>query len=145
MIKLKQKKKQKLLRSLKKALWKLISYYIRFSQANFNGMVKCYTCNKLIKAKEANAGHFFHNKLDFDLRNLRPQCVGCNLFKHGNLGIYAKKLIKENGIEWLEQLERDAIKKGNSYSREEIMILTRDFKLKNENIKSEYLLEEEVL
>lgn len=128
-------KKQIKIKTLKLRLWKPVSYYVRYSQADFRGYVKCYTCGKLILAKEANASHFIHNKLDFDLRNLKPCCTGCNLFKHGNLGIYARKLIEENGIDWVKQLEHDAILKGNDYSREELLILLEKFNLLVKNLK----------
>jgi len=54
------------------------------------------------------AGHFIHGKLDFDERNIRVQCVKCNMYLSGNLGAYAERLIRENGLEWIEQLRNDA-------------------------------------
>lgn len=77
-------------------------------QIDFQGYVTCYTCLKSLLAKECQIGHFWHNKLDFDKRNLRIQCLRCNHFLGGNLGAYAARLIKENGMDWFDQLERDA-------------------------------------
>ena len=67
-----------------------------------------------------DAGHFIHNKLDFDPRNLKIQCGRCNRYLRGNLGVYAIKLIQEYGLEWVNQLQVDAQIKGNNYNREEI-------------------------
>lgn len=105
---------------LKKKVWKLISKHIRYKGANSFGMQQCYTCTKWFEPKDMDCGHYIHNKLDFDERNLKPQCVRCNKWLHGNLNNYAKRLILENGAEWLEQLERDAIAKGNKYTRIEL-------------------------
>lgn len=95
-------------KGLHKKLWLLQGKKIKSEQVNFQGYVECYTCNTMILVQESNIGHYWHNKLDFDRRNLKIQCVRCNHWLGGNLGRYGAKLIKENGIEWYDQLERDA-------------------------------------
>lgn len=61
-------------------------------------------------------GHWKHNKLDFDPQNTNPQCVGCNTYKHGNLDAYTLRLIKDYGLEAVEDLERRSARhKGYSY------------------------------
>lgn len=123
------KKKTKSLKTLKSALWKLTSQIVRLTSADlFRQTNRCFTCGKVHPITELHAGHFIHNKLDFDFRNLKPQCVHCNLFKHGNLWNYGKKLQKIYGIEWIEALEREAIRKGNDYSRIELLELTERYK-----------------
>lgn len=91
----KNKPKKTPVRLLKKKLWKITSKIVR------QGVVRCYTCPKPLTFKGAHAGHFFtkggHPATAFDLENLRPQCPGCNLFKSGNLAIYATKLLAEYG------------------------------------------------
>jgi len=94
-------------KGLHQKLWLLQGQQIKKREANFQGRVQCFTCFEWIPVKEAQIGHFWHNKLDFDERNLKIQDVKCNHFLGGNLGRYAARLIKENGIEWYEQLERD--------------------------------------
>lgn len=93
-------------------------------------MAQCYTCKHWFAWKVMNAGHFIHNKLDFDERNVHPQCVQCNLWKHGNLGRYAYYLIKEYGVKWVERLEYDASCKGNDYTRQELIELDLYYKQK---------------
>jgi len=87
--------------------WKLMSLIVRNLGAR-EGKNDCYTCQKWLPIAELQAGHHFHDKLDFDFRNLRPQCQRCNKYLHGNLGIYAERLIDENGKDWYKQLRHDA-------------------------------------
>lgn len=88
--------------------WRLMSIKIRTTGMDKNGINTCYTCGIKKHFKELQAGHFFHDKLDFDERNLKPQCQQCNKYLSGNLSIYALNLIKDNGQEWFEQLHKDA-------------------------------------
>lgn len=81
-----------------------------------------------------DAGHYIHNKLDYDHRNLKPQCSRCNRFLHGNLGIYGERLTRENSVSWVELLRRDAQATGNNYKRaelEEIIIKYKNLILLN--------------
>lgn len=87
--------------------WKLMSLIVRY-RGSRHGTNNCYTCNVHLPITELQAGHHFHDKLDFDFRNLRPQCQRCNKYLHGNLGIYAERLIDENGKDWYKQLRHDA-------------------------------------
>lgn len=88
--------------------WKLMSEWVRSSAANSEGMLSCYTCDKVIHWKEAHSSHFHHGKLDFDTRNLKPCCVGCNKYRHGNLAVYGTRLAKELGAEGMEKLLLDS-------------------------------------
>lgn len=75
----------------------------------------CFTCGRAGN----QAGHFKHNKLDFDEMNLNCQCVYCNHFLSGNLGIYAIKLIEKYGKKKVD----DLIKRSNQikkYTRSEL-------------------------
>ena len=71
---------------LRDKVWRMFSLYIRLSEANSDGYVKCVTCGKKIKAageNECQAGHFKHGKSQecyFDERNVWPQCIDCNHF-----------------------------------------------------------------
>ncbi len=59
--------------------------------------------------KEQNAGHYIHKDcLDFDIINIHCQCVYCNKFLSGNLGIYAERLIAEYGEEAIVELRQRA-------------------------------------
>ena len=108
-------------KQLRKKAWKLISIYVRSKNTNWRGYANCFTCLKTDLWKNLQCGHYIHNKLDFDERNLKPQCQRCNHFLRGNLGAYAERLIGLYGRKWMEKLRKDAQKKGNLYSRKELI------------------------
>ena len=87
----------------------------------------CYTCGILKHYKELHCGHYIHNRLDYEENNLRPQCPSCNKWKHGNLGIYGEKLIKEIGQETVEKMRLYSYKKGNNYNRAELNEVIRKY------------------
>lgn len=93
---------------LKRKAWKVWSIHIRSKDADRNGMVRCYTCGVERRWREMHAGHLYHNKLDFDERNIHPQCPKCNTFLHGNLAIYATKMIEEIGVDGMKKLILDS-------------------------------------
>ena len=129
-----ERKKLITLPKLKKKAWKLVSLYVRAGNQDVYNF--CYTCNEPNFIKHLDCEHFIHNKLDFDLDNLKPQCSRCNRWLHGNLGIYAQRLIKENGEEWLERLYAKARLKGNNYSRQEINQIIEKYGKNNNSSKS---------
>lgn len=104
-------------KGLWKKLWDRQSKEIRQSAANFQDLVQCYTCSAWIHWKEAQVGHYWHNKLDFDKRNLKIQCVHCNHYLRGNLGVYGVRLVRDFGQEWYDELEKDKNRfKGYTFS-----------------------------
>ena len=97
----------------KTAVWDWFSIYIRLRYANKKGMAKCYTCGKVLPIKALQAGHAImgrSNAVLFDEEIVKPQCQRCNVWLAGNLGVFAQKLIEENGLEWWEQKERESKK-----------------------------------
>ena len=91
-----------------KKAWGVFSEHIRRRGANFQGLVECYTCYRMYRWQETNASHFHHGKADFYERNIKVCCVGCNLYKSGNLASYATRLVQEIGQEGMVELERVA-------------------------------------
>ena len=94
--------------------WKLHSKFVRERDSGI-----CISCGIKDEPKNMNAGHFIHKSLDLDLMNINTQCVRCNKWLHGNLGMYCFNLIKKYGMEAVE----DLIKRANEfkgYSIEEI-------------------------
>jgi len=80
---------------LKDNAWKTFSEYIRKRDK------KCFTCpNGLAE----NAGHFYHNVLDFDEENINGQCVRCNKWLSGNLAIYSHNLLVKIGKKRFDDL-----------------------------------------
>ena len=85
-----------------------MSEVVRREGSNDNGFQRCYSCQKMFPWKELQAGHRWHDKLDFDFDNIKPQCVKCNKYLHGNLGEYERHLIEEYGLEFAQELKKKA-------------------------------------
>lgn len=120
------KVKHKSLKSLRKRAWKLISEYVRRSNADEKGLNSCFTCGIKKHWKEMDCSHYIHKDcLDYDLVNLHACCSRCNRFLHGNLGVYAERLIAEYGGEAIAELRERSkrIKKFTVTELEEIINL----------------------
>jgi len=105
------------LKSLRKKAWKLHSELVRRVEKGI-----CYTCGNERPWKEQNAGHYIHKDcLDYDSINVHCQCVKCNNYLSGNLGIYAEKLISEYGADTIAELRvrSNIVKKFNIFELEE--------------------------
>ena len=71
---------------LVKKLDVVFSQYIRLSNADNNGFCTCVTCKNRFHWKEIQAGHFMsrkHYSIRWDERNVKPQCVACNVYRSG--------------------------------------------------------------
>ena len=89
--------------ALKKKLDSIFSLYIRHRD---NGV--CYTCGIQKMPSEMQAGHYVSRAclpLRWDEDNVKCQCPGCNIYKHGDIITYREKLVKELGEEAVERLE----------------------------------------
>lgn len=73
---------------LVKKLDVVFSQYVRLSNADKRGMCTCVTCGKVghWKTGGIQAGHFIsrkHYSTRWDERNVKPQCVACNVYRAG--------------------------------------------------------------
>lgn len=123
-----EKAKEPTLGQLKRRAWKEISRFVRYS-----GDPVCFTCDRKSKPKELHTGHFYHGKLDWDLRNLKKQCPQCNVWKHGNLSEYRRRLTLELGPEEMAKLDADAHAPFKP-TREFFIEVAAFYKLKYENL-----------
>ena len=92
------------IKKLKAKLDTVFSVYIRRRD---NGI--CYTCSTKKPWKEMQAGHFVSrsaNALRYDERNVHCQDAICNIFKHGNLDVYALRLVEDFGPHILQELNQ---------------------------------------
>lgn len=79
---------------LKKKADKYFSLYVRYRDSK-DGLAECITCGVKKPIKEMQAGHFVRrsiNLLRYNDQNVNAQCVGCNMFKAGELYLYGKAL-----------------------------------------------------
>lgn len=129
-----RKKRKSAADDLRKRVWKQFSIFIRRSAADENGVVQCVTCpaRHLWNSGQIQAGHWMHGRLDFDERNVHPQCVPCNY--HWNTKVsaaYAIFMAKTYGVEGMEELQLLANTKGNRYSRDELEAILKQYKALN--------------
>ncbi len=88
---------------LKKKLDKVFSVFIR-ERDNF----VCFTCDKRGDAKNIQCGHFISRNylsLRWDEINCHAQCVACNMFKGGNMIVYAMRMMDKYGADILKLLD----------------------------------------
>lgn len=119
------KDKTQTIKSLKLKAWHLFSTYIK-NRDNWT----CFTCNKYEKGRGMHGGHFIsrrHNATLFDERNVHAQCASCNMYRNGEIHLYAQKLIKLHGVEWLDKLIQDS-KNVKKFTREELRGLCEQYK-----------------
>lgn len=114
----KPRKKTPTITKLKKKLWELCKQIIRKQYGN-----TCYTSGKTgLVGSDWHTGHFIHSslcsvELRYDLKNLRPQSYDQNINKNGNTLQYRRNLIRDHGIEYVEELERrNEETKGKQYT-----------------------------
>jgi hypothetical protein len=94
-------------KTAKNRAWDAFSLWVRLSNADINGMVKCFTCDKVAHYKEMDAGHFIHrDALDFNEYNVNVQCTSCNRYLSGNGVEYAVRMMRLYGVEVVEELMR---------------------------------------
>lgn len=141
------KKKRKIRKSndislLKEKAWDAVSLYVRLSNANKDGFVKCYTCDNIKYWKEMQAGHFVPgrgNSIVFDIRGIRPQCYGCNCMHAGRqlefLGRLEEEMGKMQAIELKDELMKEA-KKPYKFSQEELLNIIEKFTLKTRALQN---------
>lgn len=79
----------------KSRAWKIFSQYIRLRDG------RCVSCET---GGAENAGHFWHNVLDFDEDNINAQCVRCNKWLSGNLASYSVYLLGKLGKRGFDKL-----------------------------------------
>ena len=93
--------------SLKKKADKYFSLYIRYRDSK-NGMAECITCGVEKPIKQMQNGHFVRrsvNLLRYDELNCNAQCVGCNMFKAGELYLYGKAIDEKYGNGTADRLQ----------------------------------------
>lgn len=102
------KKKLPKPKNLKKKLWELCKQIVRKKYGNV-----CYTCGAGdLEGSNWHTAHFIASSicganLRYDIRNLRPGCYRCNIFLAGNGAMYYRKMVKEEGQEYVDQLFAD--------------------------------------
>lgn len=104
----KKTNRQKLIERLDK----IFSIYIRIKEATpHTGYVRCFTSGRVMHWKTAQCGHFCsrrHMNLRWSEMNCHPQSMEQNVFEHGNLLVYRRKMVEKYGEQAVNQLEASA-------------------------------------
>ena len=125
------RRKVRSIKTLKRALDDIFSYYIRVRDKG-----QCYTCHVKKDWKQMDAGHYKkrqHYGTRWNEKNVHCQCRGCNSFKGGNMDIYAINLERDYGqgiLQELEQLKKEGDNKplDNLKLEEQVRIYKEKFK-----------------
>lgn len=100
-------KKQESSSFLTAKLDKIFSIYVRLSNADDSGNVKCFTCDNVHHYKAIQNGHFQSRRYmstRFHVNNCRPQCYACNVGLHGQQYIFGANLDKQVGSNTAETM-----------------------------------------
>jgi len=114
---------------------RVFSIYIRLRD---NGL--CFTCGDKKYWKYQQNGHYVsrtHMSLRYDEENCNCQCMSCNVFRHGNMDVYAINLIKKHGKDILEKLN----KKKNTIRKWSTVEMLSEINRYKAKILKEYSLE----
>ncbi len=125
--------KLKTTRRLNRIAWKLMSEWVRRSNADWRGYVSCVTCGSsyIWDSGEIHAGHWIHDKIDYDERNIHPQCRNCNYKHNKNVNtMYAIFMARTYGAEVMAEIRKLADTKGNMYTIQELIEIIDSLKLK---------------
>ena len=115
---------KKLTRSkIVKKLDNIFSQYVRLSNSK-DGKCKCITCGKEGHWKNGGiqAGHFMsrkHYATRWNEDNVKPQCVGCNMFKAGEQYKFSLYLGQQLSEELLQESHKTV--KFTSYELEDMI------------------------
>lgn len=129
-----KRKRLQSMKALKKLVWKHFSIFIRTNEADSDGFVICVTCGAayLWNSGQVHAGHWIHGRLDFDERNIHPQCKNDNYFTNTRVNTaYSCFMAKTYGAEVMDELRLLSNTKGNRYSRAELDELLEKYKTLN--------------
>lgn len=140
-----EKAKSKLkIKTLRNNSWKIFSEWTRRKWADWRGYVGCCCCGKqyLWNSGLIHAGHWIHDKLDFEPDNVNPQCRDCNLKWNKNTNTaYAIYMASKYGVDRMQYLRDIAFNKdchdyrGNDYSRQLLEEIREKYKQKLSELK----------
>lgn len=111
---------------LKRSLDAIFSIYIRTKYGK-----TCYTCGG---SGTLQCGHFISRSYlatRWDESNARPQCIGCNIWGHGKFLDFEEHLVRELGIERVQELKdarKQLIKPTRKFYTDLILLYTEKVK-----------------
>ena len=121
---------------------KWMSYFIRLSYANDDGVVRCSTCGLWKEWKYIQNGHWIPRQYfstRYEETNCAPQCGRCNGFEGGRMDAMEKHIKKKWGEETILMLTS---KKRNRFDKSEwvFKIIAEEYRKKAQALPNAYLL-----
>ena len=110
------------------------SKYVRLINGKVFGntiVVECFTCGSWHDIKNIDCGHFINREImptRWEVNNLRPQDTHCNRYKSGRHHQFEQRLIKDIGIEVVNELKEKANEIAN-YSIQEIREIAKTYRV----------------
>jgi 5-methylcytosine-specific restriction endonuclease McrA len=101
---------------------------------------RCVTCGKQAEPKEMQCGHYISRSnmnTRWDEQNCHCQCVGCNVFKNGNMDEYSLFMISKYGEGILQEMNKRK-QQIRQWTSKEIEEKIAYYKEKLEEIKKNY-------
>ena len=111
---------------LKDKAWKLFSRYIRRKYADKEGVVSCYTCGKRMHWSDSQCGHGISGRRNYALyleEICRPQCMSCNVYKHGCYEVFITRLAEEYTLEAYKDWVNESRKPMKRYKQDYLQLI----------------------
>lgn len=124
----------------KKKADRVFSEWVRRRYADQDGIVVCFICGREMHWKSAQNGHFLsrsYNATRYDEVNCNTCCVGCNVFKHGNMVEYAARMRKKYGTNIIEKLLKRG-KETKQFTRNELQEIIKVYSEKIQNLENDF-------
>ena len=109
-----RKQSKQSISKIQRDLWVECRRIANDTQCNSRGEVDCYTCPaKDLQGRNKQLGHVPYPKsllsafLKYDMRLLRWQCYGCNINGGGQGAEAYKRMLREEGKKFMDQIESD--------------------------------------
>jgi len=128
--------KKRRYRTLKNALDRVFSEWVRRRWSRYDGTASCVTCGVVKPWAQLQCGHFVsrvHLAARWNEFNGNPQCPSCNVLRRGNPAEYALWLTRKYGpkiIEDLVVLKHQTVK----YNRSDLEEMIRQYEQRLENL-----------
>lgn len=106
---------------LQRKLWEVCRKIALKTAQNRSGHVSCFTCDASpLSGSNMQLGHFIPKSvcgayLKYDLRNLRFQCMRCNIHGGGMGAEFYRRLVETEGQAYVDQLFQDKNKIVKAY------------------------------
>jgi hypothetical protein len=135
-LKEKRSKKPKTIPQLVKDLDDIFSIWVRKANEDENGVIKCFTCGRLMTFKTAQNGHYIgrqYKAVRWSEINCQPQDYVCNILNEGEKVKFAAALDKKYGEGTAEKMNQQ---KNNRFKLERpiLEILIQEYKTKVANL-----------